>query len=77
MLARTGGGMLWIAALLAHAPCVLNGDGDTSRDFCHVDNVVQANLLAATVPGRAPTRPTVSPPAAQAASQRPRYRHPR
>jgi UDP-N-acetylglucosamine/UDP-N-acetyl-alpha-D-glucosaminouronate 4-epimerase len=26
----------------------INGDGETSRDFCYVDNVVQANLLAAT-----------------------------
>ena len=27
---------------------LINGDGDTSRDFCFVDNAVQANLLAAT-----------------------------
>ena len=27
----------------------INGDGETSRDFCYVDNAVQANLLAATV----------------------------
>jgi UDP-N-acetylglucosamine 4-epimerase len=27
----------------------INGDGETTRDFCYVDNVVQANLLAATV----------------------------
>jgi UDP-N-acetylglucosamine 4-epimerase len=27
----------------------INGDGTAARDFCHVDNVVQANLLAATV----------------------------
>jgi UDP-N-acetylglucosamine 4-epimerase len=27
----------------------VNGDGSFSRDFCHVDNVVQANLLSATV----------------------------
>jgi UDP-N-acetylglucosamine/UDP-N-acetylgalactosamine 4-epimerase len=38
----------WVSALLARRPCVINGDGETSRDFCHVDNVVQANLLAAT-----------------------------
>lgn len=26
----------------------INGDGETSRDFCFVENAVQANLLAAT-----------------------------
>ena len=26
----------------------INGDGSTSRDFCYIDNAVQANLLAAT-----------------------------
>ena len=39
----------WIAALLRHEPVHIYGDGETSRDFCFVDNVVQANLLAATV----------------------------
>ncbi len=38
----------WIAALLEGKPCVIFGDGSNSRDFCYVDNVVQANLLAAT-----------------------------
>ena len=38
----------WIAALLKREPVRINGDGETSRDFCFVDNVVQANLLAAT-----------------------------
>jgi UDP-N-acetylglucosamine/UDP-N-acetylgalactosamine 4-epimerase len=33
-------------------PVEINGDGKTSRDFCYVANVVQANLLAATA--RAP-----------------------
>lgn len=41
----------WATALLAHAPCQLHGNGETSRDFCHVANVVQANLLAALTPG--------------------------
>jgi UDP-N-acetylglucosamine 4-epimerase len=36
----------WVAALRAHAPVVIYGDGETSRDFCYVENVVQANLLA-------------------------------
>lgn len=38
----------WIAALLAGQPCTIFGDGSSSRDFCYVDNIVQANLLAAT-----------------------------
>jgi UDP-N-acetylglucosamine/UDP-N-acetylgalactosamine 4-epimerase len=38
----------WIAALLEYKPCVIFGDGSNSRDFCYLDNVVQANLLAAT-----------------------------
>lgn len=38
----------WIAALLHRTPVQINGDGQTSRDFCYVTNVVQANLLAAT-----------------------------
>jgi UDP-N-acetylglucosamine 4-epimerase len=39
----------WVASLRAGERCVLFGDGETSRDFCYVENVVQANLLAATV----------------------------
>jgi UDP-N-acetylglucosamine 4-epimerase len=38
----------WIDAMLVGAPVHINGDGSTTRDFCHVSNVVQANLLAAT-----------------------------
>jgi len=38
---------LWIASLLRHQPVFINGDGETSRDFCFIENVVQANLLAA------------------------------
>lgn len=38
----------WIAAMLKDEPVYINGDGETSRDFCFVANVVQANLLAAT-----------------------------
>ena len=37
----------WIAALLRTEPVYINGDGETSRDFCFIDNIVQANLLAA------------------------------
>ncbi|TAM12957.1 MAG: Vi polysaccharide biosynthesis UDP-N-acetylglucosaminuronic acid C-4 epimerase TviC [Nevskiaceae bacterium] len=39
----------WIAALIKNQPVYVNGDGETSRDFCFVANAVQANLLAATV----------------------------
>jgi UDP-N-acetylglucosamine 4-epimerase len=38
----------WIQQLLSGHPITINGDGETSRDFCYVDNAVQANLLAAT-----------------------------
>lgn len=40
---------LWIAALLNNQPVYINGDGETSRDFCFIDNAVQANILAAMV----------------------------
>lgn len=38
----------WFNDCMQGKPCQINGDGETSRDFCYVDNVVQANLLAAT-----------------------------
>ena len=38
----------WTAALLARDAVYINGDGETSRDFCYIANAVQANLLAAT-----------------------------
>ena len=37
----------WIAAMMKNDPVQINGDGETSRDFCYVDNAVQMNLLAA------------------------------
>lgn len=37
---------LWIAALICNETLRINGDGETSRDFCFIDNVVQANILA-------------------------------
>jgi UDP-N-acetylglucosamine 4-epimerase len=40
----------WIAAMMDGRPLVIYGDGSSSRDFCYVDNIVQANLLAATAP---------------------------
>ncbi|MED5601791.1 MAG: SDR family oxidoreductase [Pseudomonadota bacterium] len=41
----------WIAAMIQGDTVCINGDGDTSRDFCFVDNAVQTNLLAATAAG--------------------------
>lgn len=38
----------WIAALIGNQPLYINGDGETSRDFCYIANTMQANLLAAT-----------------------------
>jgi UDP-N-acetylglucosamine 4-epimerase len=38
----------WIASMIHNEPVYINGDGETSRDFCYVANAVQANLLAAT-----------------------------
>jgi UDP-N-acetylglucosamine 4-epimerase len=37
----------WFASLINKTPVYINGDGETSRDFCYVKNVVQANILAA------------------------------
>ncbi|MCW8903925.1 NAD-dependent epimerase/dehydratase family protein, partial [Sedimenticola sp.] len=38
----------WIEELYRGTPCRINGDGETSRDFCFINNTVQMNLLAAT-----------------------------
>lgn len=38
----------WIDSMIKDEPVYINGDGETSRDFCYIDNAVQANLLAAT-----------------------------
>ena len=38
----------WIDSLIQGEPVYINGDGETSRDFCFIANVVQVNLLAAT-----------------------------
>src|SRR5436309_1330912 len=38
----------WIEAMLRSKPILIYGDGETTRDFCYISNVVQANLLAAT-----------------------------
>lgn len=38
----------WVAAMIRNEPVHIYGDGETSRDFCFIDNAVQANLRAAT-----------------------------
>jgi len=38
----------WISAMLKSEPLFINGDGETSRDFSFIANIIQANLLAAT-----------------------------
>lgn len=40
----------WTAAMIQGEDVTINGDGETSRDFCFVDNAVQANILAAMAP---------------------------
>lgn len=40
----------WTESLISGETCSVFGDGNISRDFCYVDNVVQANLLAALAP---------------------------
>lgn len=43
----------WFDGLLSGETVYVNGDGETSRDFCYIDNCVQANILAATAESRA------------------------
>lgn len=38
---------LWFASLIKGQEVYINGDGETSRDFCYIDNTVQANILGA------------------------------
>jgi UDP-N-acetylglucosamine/UDP-N-acetylgalactosamine 4-epimerase len=38
----------WAGSMIQGEAIFINGDGETSRDFCYVDNAVQANILAAT-----------------------------
>ncbi len=45
----------WFAGLIKNETVYINGDGETSRDFCFIDNAVQANLLAASVRNEAAT----------------------
>ena len=38
----------WVASILDNETVYINGDGETSRDFCYIENVMQMNILAAT-----------------------------
>ncbi|WP_366931599.1 NAD-dependent epimerase/dehydratase family protein [Thiocapsa sp.] len=58
----------WTAALINGDDVFINGDGDTSRDFCYIDNAVQANLLAATA-----TKPGSRQPGLQRRRRRARH----
>ena len=40
----------WTASMIKDEEVFINGDGETSRDFCFIDNTVQANILAAVAP---------------------------
>jgi UDP-N-acetylglucosamine 4-epimerase len=43
----------WTSAMLQGEDVLINGDGETSRDFCFIENTVQMNILAATAPNEA------------------------
>lgn len=43
----------WTAAMIAGEDLYINGDGETSRDFCFIENTIQMNILAATAPDEA------------------------
>lgn len=43
----------WTAAMIQGKDVFINGDGETSRDFCFIENTVQMNILAATAPDQA------------------------
>jgi len=43
----------WISAMIKGEDVFINGDGETSRDFCYIENTVQMNILAATAPDEA------------------------
>ena len=38
----------WVGQFISRQPVYINGDGETSRDFCYIENAIQANLLGAT-----------------------------
>ena len=45
----------WVSSIIKGEEVFINGDGETSRDFCYIENTVQMNLLAATTQNEAAT----------------------
>lgn len=45
----------WTAAMIKNDTVFINGDGETSRDFCYIENTVQANIMAATTQNKKAT----------------------
>lgn len=43
----------WTSAMIAGKTVFVNGDGETSRDFCFIENAVQMNILSAVAPDEA------------------------
>lgn len=43
----------WTAAMIQGQDVYINGDGETSRDFCYIENTLQMNILAAIAPDEA------------------------
>ena len=43
----------WTASMIKNSQVFINGDGETSRDFCYIENAIQMNLLAATAANEA------------------------
>jgi UDP-N-acetylglucosamine 4-epimerase len=43
----------WTSSMIKGETVFINGDGETSRDFCFIENTVQMNILAATAPAEA------------------------
>ena len=43
----------WTSTMISNEELFINGDGETSRDFCFIENTVQMNILAATAPDKA------------------------
>lgn len=36
----------WTSAMIHNEDVIINGDGETSRDFCYIENTIQANILS-------------------------------
>jgi UDP-N-acetylglucosamine/UDP-N-acetylgalactosamine 4-epimerase len=45
----------WVSSIIKGEEVFINGDGETSRDFCYIENAIQMNLLAATIKNKRAT----------------------